>query len=397
MKKETVNFTVGEGLGLRIMEIAQEHVKYTLNPQKGLDTILKSLIGCPRDIALKILSGEMVLPVDVETQQIVCCDREEIHNIFPELNPAQWATDEIKKINQYIAKPKGANYNYDLFDWIYEVKERYEHKSTISFDISKSALIKYALNEDESEIIRDLKDSDEYFDFVYPFIVLHKFIAKSFKTVQVIEILKKWYPDYFKNVQINISELISLKGHFDNVIRNINTVVIKKTLTELDNELQDFGSLDSYIKHVHENDAILSKGIEPVNILDNYDAGWLAPNGDFYGLNGEIANNLHIQIADALFEKGIIPNDIEKNMADSWLEKNGWVKIHNNWILYDGYNLYKYGGKNMPLTDIQIKKIYEYGALCCDGILKVGYKQELITAPRFQMIEPLMYARLFEF
>lgn len=50
-----------------------------------------------------------------------------------------------------------------------------------------------------------------------------------------------------------------------------------------------------------------------------HDAGWIAPNGDYYGLDGTAANFLHINISNRLMDQQIVP---ESNNPDEWMEKN---------------------------------------------------------------------------
>ncbi len=40
--------------------------------------------------------------------------------------------------------------------------------------------------------------------------------------------------------------------------------------------------------------------LKPVEITEGYDAGWLSPDGDFYGLNRSVGNMLHLNIAERL-------------------------------------------------------------------------------------------------
>jgi hypothetical protein len=72
--------------------------------------------------------------------------------------------------------------------------------------------------------------------------------------------------------------------------------------------------------------------------------------------------------------------DIKLN-PDSWLEQHGWAKIHDNNINFIGSNaLSLYHKPVVYLTPIQIKKIYEYGQICCDGKLLMGWRREFISA-----------------
>lgn len=60
-----------------------------------------------------------------------------------------------------------------------------------------------------------------------------------------------------------------------------------------------------------------------------HDAGWIAPNGDYYGLDGTAANFLHINISNRLMDQQIVP---ESNNPDEWMEKNKWIKQHGDKI-----------------------------------------------------------------
>lgn len=55
MRTEKVHFTLGERAGQLIVDIAREHLIYSLNPDKALKAIKDSLIGCPTETALDIL------------------------------------------------------------------------------------------------------------------------------------------------------------------------------------------------------------------------------------------------------------------------------------------------------------------------------------------------------
>jgi len=164
--------------------------------------------------------------------------------------------------------------------------------------------------------------------------------------------------------------------------------------------------VQNYVQAAIEIDEVLSKGIEPVDIMSNYTAGWLAPNGDYYALNGEIANMLHNQIADALQEAGIVPKKPDEEIGaeinpDAWLEQAGWVKIHGNNINFAGCENIKIGKRNIDMTDAQIKKIYEYCAICHGGKVKAGWRLEFVSAIMFKdMAEnnlPALYKKYFEF
>lgn len=127
--------------------------------------------------------------------------------------------------------------------------------------------------------------------------------------------------------------------------------------------------------------------LEPVEITEGYDAGWLSPDGDFYGLNGSTENLLHLNISERLLASKKIPVK-EMRTPGWWLEENGWVKIYHDWILFSG----SFYGKT--LTEAQIDKLYRYGQACCEGVLLLGTSQEPITAARLRETEPIMLNKL---
>ena len=169
---------------------------------------------------------------------------------------------------------------------------------------------------------------------------------------------------------------------------------------------EEHDSVTKYIEAAREIDAIVEKGIEPVDIMDKYDAGWLSPDGVFYGLRGEIANMLHIQIADALQDKGIVPSKPEGEKgtelnAMEWLEKHGWVKIRGNNIHFDGCNNFQAGKKNVDITDKQIEIIRDYITDCYQCEIKAGWRMErqsigMFTAMAMQDL-PALYKKYFEY
>jgi hypothetical protein len=109
--------------------------------------------------------------------------------------------------------------------------------------------------------------------------------------------------------------------------------------------LYDKGKLDRYIITQLELDKLSE--IHPSLLCCN--AGYFAPDGKYYGLNGTKANFLHIKIADLLQQQGIIPKDC--NTPDRWLEEHGWIKQSSSMLLYGGYFY------NIPITKEQITSI----------------------------------------
>jgi hypothetical protein len=118
-----------------------------------------------------------------------------------------------------------------------------------------------------------------------------------------------------------------------------------------------------------------SDGIIQKDIMDGYDAGWLSPDGEFYGANGETSSMIHMNIAEQIFNSsggkyaiemakdGVSVMDI--NSPEQWLSSHGWIKIHHN----DCYGSFIGRRDEMPTKDypypycptkVQIKMICDY-------------------------------------
>ena len=378
-----VHFRVGEDLGLRLMEIAQEHLTEANDPVKALRTITESLHGCPTDIAVQILFGNMVLPVDVETQMVECQERiEGEHDRFPKLDALYFMESRARKIVEY------GGYIQDGFkDLQYQIRK---NRGTFTVDYKYEDIFKFVSGSDES-ILDELRENREIDGIANLFETTKRFIEETMKTQKTMEWVmntSKEFDGKMADVEgQNYMKYLQLRGDVADTLVDV-AYYMKETINM--NFVLDApdDSVTKYIESAREIEEVLSKGIEPVDIMSNWSAGWLAPNGDFYGLNGEIANMLHNQIADALQEAGVIPSEKDEYGTDinpdAWMEQSGWVKIHGNNINFAGCINDKIGKKNVNMTPIQIKKIYEYCGICHDGKVKAGWRLEFVSAIRFR-------------
>ena len=115
---------------------------------------------------------------------------------------------------------------------------------------------------------------------------------------------------------------------------------------------------------------MIEYGVLKRNILDGYDAGWLSPDGEFFGMNGETREMIHLRIAEKLYNidtkygAQMHKDGVKKiggiDLPEHWLEKHGWIKIHcqdcyGSFIGDKDWTEYPY----CP-TAIQVKLICEY-------------------------------------
>ena len=385
---ETVHFRVGQDFGAMLMSIAQEHLTERNNPVQALKTITDSLHGCPTDLAVQILKGDVVLLVDEETQTVSPVERTEaLDKLFPKVDVMYFMEsraaniklhggnilDGLRGLQVHIAK------NHGYFDMSFKYED----------------IFKFIAGDNEA-LLEELRDNREIDGISTMFEVIKRFCEETLKVQNTMEWLMQTC-DEFKDFKAYERYLV-LRGEVTDTLEDI-AFHLNKTL-KLDFSLEEpEDNVQKYIDAAREIDEVLSEGIKPVDIMSNYSAGWLAPNGDYYALNGEIANMLHNQIADALVEAGIVPK--EELNPDAWLEQQGWVKIHDSNVQFAGCLNVRIGKKNVDLTPIQIKKIYEYGALCHNGIIKAGWRMEQVSAVRFRDMAEAnpegLYKKYFEY
>lgn len=384
--KSTVHFTLGENAGKLLTQIAREQLLYQLDPNKAVETIQGSLIGCPTDIALKVLIGDIVLTVDKDGESInAIAYNPEMAEEFPKLDILQWSQDKVASIMD------------DGGDWIKCLRE---YQQTIldedgCFDITidYKQLTKYLIEGDFNELIHD---NETISNLKCTMDGVKRFIEKSFKIISVINWLNRKYPNI-------IWEELTYEPVVLRLLHSTLTDFMNGNMDLIDQEIgkqkTQASFLETYFNAEREIEKTIKSGIMPVDITKGYDAGWLSPEGDYYAANGHIANMLHLQIADALKNKGVIPLKDKFGMdvnPDMWLEDNGWVKIHGSHILYTGYEQAEYGKPMIKLTDAQLKQIIQYGEKCCQGgYIQIGCTYKNVNVMHLKCMEAPMIAKLF--
>lgn len=391
METRKVGFTLGDGAGKLLIDIAREHLVYSYNPQKALNTIQNS-INCSKETALDIIIGKMILLTHEDRVSFngVMYDPSIHKEIFPPLDIESWAEKKLLEMKQISKEWDSA---------ILELRNAIiKNSGEFDFSVRYEDLIKFFYDGDSENLIDT--DNDTLGSIKCCVVGIKNFIEQSFKVVYVIEWMYRAYPDSIpegytvlppevRGLSTRLFELMTGDSEIEQYVR-------KNSL--------DLRMLNNYIKSQREIDKAIEQGIKPVDITGGYNAGWLAPDGSYYALNGDIANMLHNQIADALVVAGIIPIgspengeavDNRKN-PDVWLEQHGWVKIHGNWILYDGWNQHRLCKQNIPITQQQKDQISKYGKLCCNGILQLGYSKDPISAARFELTDIPMLKKYFE-
>lgn len=354
-----LKFTIGKGFGRMLTNIAWEKLTEKYNPREAVEIITKSLPGCTEGMAVDILDGKIILGEDEATQEVTGTpgaggkfnDWIREQRIHLEEEAKEWVKS-LEGIRRTIAEAGGK----------FEFTVRYpELVSYLSGD-KDAGLLDYP----RSNVVEEIKGTVEG--------------AKNFfvKVSEVYEVIV-WMCD-----ALNMSRVI-LPDPILSMHTILDSLMCSDPEVEASIRKQDFQKqrLSEWMEEREENQTEL----EPVEITEGYDAGWLSPDGDFYGLNGSTGNLLHLNIAERLLASKKIPVKEMRN-PDRWLEENGWVKVHHDWILFSG----SFYGKT--LTEAQIEKLYRYGQVCHRGVLRLGTAQTQITAVRLRATEPIMLNKL---
>lgn len=392
MEKGTLHFTIGEDFGILLATIAQEHLIYNLDVDKAIKTITEGLMGCPEDLAIEIIKGTQVIVVDTEKQECLVCERQHYHEgIYPKINMVDWYINKAKELNQ-----RGDELKRNVDRLIYENNKN----TTILLSIDKLDVLKRILGVENKNLIELLEDNYQYRELSSLVFVIKNYIDEGIKTKAVMSWIQNNFSDELQVIDEHLLEFDVFNKALSTIISMYNDMFTlnKDDLVDFSGYNEQKSTLDSYMSAVIENDKAVKAGLSPVNILDGYSAGWLSPEGEYYGLNGEIANMLHNQIADALQEQGIVPKDINNY---SWLEQHGWVKIHGNSVDFAGCLNNRLDLKDVDMTKEQIDAIHKYIQVLHDGVMKLGWKRQLISAAKFEMFAkvnlPYIYRNYFDF
>lgn len=376
-RSKSLNFTIGEDFGKLLTTIAQEHLVYNNDPIKALSTLTDGLRGLPTDMALKILKGDLLLTVDTTTQECVVCtadEHPELSKEYPKIDPLDFMQRQAQEV---------AKHTKSLLEgWNALQRQIRIHNNVIGVTVQYDDIFKFIAGNKE-ELLSRYEDDMEVEGMRSLIETTKDFIQKTSSLLQTM----RWMLMNWKEFDTTDNCLL-YQNYTDSVYSdNMDLMLIMQQTLNMDFSFEEDTAIESYIAAAREIEAILEEGIKPVNIMDNWSAGWLSPTCEFYGLNGDIANMLHNQIASALQDAGVVP---EKDLLgivnpDSWMEQNGWVKVHGNNIQYSGCLNSHLNLPNIDITEDQVMILCDYIRECHNGILRLGWKMQKLTPTMFLM------------
>lgn len=366
----TLQMKIGPNLGNILLEIAQRAMMNG-DPQKAVETYTKSLHGFTEEYAVMLFKNEAVLITD-EDGVNMSMTTDEATREANKMNITDWnwwlksKLDDMRELYssmksvrvkfEYNIHPSILNYNISL-----PVKEYFgeELSKTIGVHHIAAKLIagggfddsKYSNGEGVwNELCKHAEDYDAK-DYEIALYLIVRY-------TDCVRLLHKEYMEFCKSYEFLIKNGLAERPLF-----------IEEYLGLVLNTLDAYTDTKKGYYHPMCNEALLKYkmqlrndlcstplgkelkewGIIEKNILDGYDAGWLSPDGKFYGENGEASSMIHLRLAEQ-----IVRQDID---SDRVLEKQGWVRIHHNEVYgsFIGGDDYAY----CP-TEKQVKAICDY-------------------------------------
>ena len=266
-----------------------------------------------------------------------------------------------------------------LDNWIKDLKNK--ELGHFNIDFESSSLMKYIFNGDDSEIFMDIEDEmqpyrqlqlivDAYMDKTNTVLNCITDLYKLSKTKEC-----KGKPEWVINIPPTLQVIMNIKMQIKELV-----AITKQEIKSI----SDDSMLGKYMSSQKEIDEVEKEGIQKSDIRENLNAYWLAPNGDAYGLNGEIANMLHNQIADMLVEAGIVVLE-EDNVqtADAVMMEEGWLKLHDGEVLGDHvYN-------EILITEEQKDTLIQYCLGQSNYVIFMNHRitNQFISKARLEMTE----------
>jgi len=400
MATETLHMKVGPLIGEHLLEIAQTHISKG-NIEYAM-SVYPQAFGMTKEHALMILKNQAVVVTDEDGEGVSLRDDENLrvenaHNIFDwQLIIDNRITDLYNTIqtihktaNDFMKVYRGNIEDYSIMEMMLRYFTHDElstigiHNIAARIIGSPNCKICDKGNSNPTSVWEKLEGKMENYD--NPDVTKYeKVLYYTVKYNKLIRLLHKEYLK-FENTYIFLLEngFINKPSRIEHAIEMAVEILWKfsDTSTGYCHPLCNTG-LYEYKKKLFDDifntkfgRELINNGILKKDIMDGYDAGWLSPDGEFYGGDGDTSAMIHMDLAEQIFnaphnkyaiqmiKDGVSIMDI--NSPEQWLTSHGWIKIHYN----DCYGSFIGRRDEVPTndypypycpTEIQIKMICDY-------------------------------------
>ena len=259
-----LTFTIGKGFGQMLQRIAWEKLTEKYNPREAVEIITKSLPGCTEGMAVDILDGKIILGEDEATQEVTGTpgaggkfnDWIREQRIHLEEEAKEWV-GVLERLRQTIADAGGK----------FEFSVRYPELISYLSGDKDAGLLDYP----HSNVVEQIKGAVEG---------ANGFFVRVGEVYEVIV----WMCDALNMSRVILPDpILSMHTILDSLMCSDPEVEASIRKQDFQKQrLSEFMENEMRIEEYHKTE------LEPVEITEGYDAGWLSPDGDFYGLNGSV-------------------------------------------------------------------------------------------------------------
>lgn len=368
-----LHFTVGESIPYHLLDAAQTHIQND-GIEAGMNVYRESL-GLPDEYIYEILKGKAALVVNEDGTLINYVDDPEVCTQFKD----------------YLY-----DWNHICSNWAESIRTRYIHLNRCLNEVGE---------------IWDLKPNDEAYASINNVCALMILgnennqydspssrwdrIETEFESENAREKIKdvvnykmiiddyrylkhefEFYPVYRFLVDHEIANHVPFIEWYINIAcgyitENLLKIKEYNTYSQKDNNSRTNPMLSEFFPAFYEGmiNAVneyfpdyMKYGYMPCNIMDCYDAGYISPEGLFFGANGDYNELIHLEISKAITSR-LCP-EYEKD-AQQYLTEQGWIAVHHNSVysIFSG-NLENYASDP---TEMQIDVLCEYLKAFYDG------------------------------
>ena len=187
-------------------------------------------------------------------------------------------------------------------------------------------------------------------------------------------------------------------GNLEAAISWLQSVMISPDTDVLDKDMakaiikgsKQFVGKDEFDIVDDDKEIVPCTWIRPVNIEDCYEAGFIAPNGKFYGVNGDYSLK-HLYLAEEIYKTIEDDNfNYESHSIDYNLELNGYIRLRN----YN--NVMLSPTCEQKVTEEQMRAIvklsYALKNTQCRKLMRFGQNGNVELTPyQLNNLEPLMW------
>lgn len=404
---DKLNIRIGKNIGTILLEIAQTAIKDG-NPQKAIDTYTKALNGFTEEYAVKVLKNEYVLVTDGEVVSLTDSESERISNNGNITDWNFWLERKLEYMTEICKSLNSIEKQFGRYGNILDFNITIPIKNYFGLELAK----KVGLDDIVAKLIvgeKCGKEDNDVWDELCSNVnceqaKMHEMeLYLIAKYVDNIRILHKEYMAFAKVYEFLLNNGLADRPLFFE--KNLE-FPIKKLCIFSDTKNGYYhpicnAKLSEYKKQIIDDvnstplgNEYMRIGIIEKNIMDGYDAGWLSPDGKFYGENGSASNMIHLSIAECLKKNNL--------NGDRELENEGWIKIHDDEV-YGCFIGELKQSSDFPFaycpTEIQVKMICDYIDKYHNGKLytrpKIVKTTDAISTYELRQMGKVMLHKLF--